>query len=122
MMDLKALNTYLEKLHGDGRVVSMDPEAETLAMKFSGSAGGPYDDGEIELTFTALEAMNLPLFLIPPVQMHGAEGSESELLLPKNYRWDGRTLWIFPDAVGARWHVYAGSYSVKVLPAFWKRP
>ncbi len=121
-MDLETLNQYLRKLHGDSRVVSMDPEAEILSMKFCGSVGGPYDDGEIELTFTALEAVNLPLSLIPPVRMHEANGSQSELLLSKNYRWDDRTLWILTDAVGASWHVYAGSYSVKVLPVFWKRP
>ncbi len=121
-MDLDALNGYLGKLNGDGGIVSLDPESDTLTMKFCGSVGGPYDDGEIELTFFGVDLINLPMSLILPVQVRRAESPETEALLSGNYRWNDRTLWVFTDSVGARWHVYSAGYSVTVLPAFWRSP
>ena len=91
-------------------------------MRFCGLVGGPYDDGEIELTFVGVDVIHLPMSLIPPVQIRQAEDSETEALLSANYRWNDRTLWIFTDSVGTRWHVYSAEYSVRVLPVFWQSP
>ena len=121
-MDLDTLNGYLRKLHGDGSIISLDTEADTLTVKFRGSVGGPYDDGEIELTFLGVDLINLPMSLILPVQMSLAGTSETEKLLGANYRWNDRTLWILTDGVGSRWHVYSAGYSVNVLPVFWQSP
>jgi hypothetical protein len=121
-MDLDTLNAYLEKLHGVGNIVSLDTEADVLIVKFCGSVGGPYDDGEIELTFLGVEAIHLPMSMILPVQMRRAEDSETVALLGANYLWNDRSLWILTDSVDSRWHVYSAEYSVKVLPVFWQSP
>jgi hypothetical protein len=121
-MDLGTLNAYLGKLHGDGGIVSLDTEEDSLTVRFCGSVGGPYDDGEIELTFLGVEAIHLPMSLLLPVQMHRAEVLETEALLGANYRWNDRTLWILTDSVGTQWHVYSAEYSVRVLPVFWQSP
>ena len=121
-MDLDTLNAYLEKLHGVGNIVSLDTEADFLTVKFCGSVGGPYDDGEIELTFLGVEAIHLPMSMILPVQMRRAEDSETVALLGANYLWNDRSLWILTDSVDLRWHVYSAEYSVKVLPVFWQSP
>jgi len=121
-LDLDALNTYLEKLHGDGGIVSMDTEADVLTLKFCGSVGGPYDEGEIELAFFGVDMIHLPMSLILPAQLSTADDPETESLLGANYRWKDRTLWVLTDNVGSRWHVYAAGYSVRVLPVFWQRP
>jgi hypothetical protein len=121
-MELDALNAYLGKLQGDSSIVSLDTEADALPVKFCGSVGGPYDDGEIELTFVGVDVIHLPMSLIPPVQIRRAEDWEAEALLSTNYRQNDRNLWILTDGVGTRWHVYSAEYSVRVLPVFWQRP
>lgn len=121
-MDLDVLNAYLEKLYGDGSIVSLDTEVDELTVKFGGSVGGPYDDGEIDLTFVGVDVIHLPMSLMLPVQMRRAEDREVEAFLSTNYRWSDRTLWVLTDSVGSRWHVYAAEYSVRVLPVFWQRP
>lgn len=121
-MDLDTLNGYLGKLHGDGGIISLETESDTLTMKFCGSVGGPYDDGEIQLTFLGVDVINLPISLILPVQIRRADSSETNSLLRANYRWDDRTLWIITDNVGAPWYVYAAEYYVRVLPVFWQSP
>jgi len=121
-MDLDALNAYLEKLHGDGGIVSLNTESDALIVKFCGSVGGPYDDGEIELKFFRVDMIHLPMSLILPARISSADSSETEKLIGANYRWNDRTLWVLTDNVGARWHVYSAGYSVRVLPVFWQRP
>lgn len=51
LMNIEKLNNYLSKLEGLGLFESYDPEKNTVTVKFSGNIGGPYDDGEIKLTF-----------------------------------------------------------------------
>jgi hypothetical protein len=121
-MSIEELNKYLAKLQGDGLFEKYDSESDTVMVKFCGGTGGPYDDGEIELTFLDVDVINLPLTMILPAQVKLASEGEFEKTIGNNYRWSDRKLFLITDDVGFCWHIYAGSYSVNLLPVFWERP
>jgi len=120
-MKINELNLYLSKLEGPGVVEKLDTQKDTLTMKFCGSVGGPYDDGEIELTFHDVEVLNLPLSMILPVKFEQVNEMKYQDIIGCNYKSADRTLYFIHDDTDCTWHIYAGSYSVKVLPVFWEK-
>ncbi len=121
-MDIEELNNYLSKLEGSGLLEKYDPVKDSIMFKFCGDTGGPYDDGEIELTFHDAEVINLPLSMMLPAKVEIADKEVLKDTIGINYQWNERNLYIIKDNVGCNWHVYAGSYSVRLLPIFWERP
>ena len=121
-MKIPELNKYLSKLEGPGLIQRLDVAADTLELKFCGSTGGPYDDGEIELSFHKVEIINLPLSLLLPAQIEMATDALCKKIIGCNYQWPERKLYLIKDDDGYTWHIYASTFSVAVLPIFWKRP
>ena len=121
-MNIEELNNYLSKLEGVGSFEKYARDEECVLFKFNGDTGGAYDDGEIELTFHQVEVINLPLSMILPAKIEIATKAELTATVGVNYRCDDRNLYLIKDNADCCWHVYAGSYSVNVLPIFWERP
>ena len=120
-MRISELNRYLSKLEGPGLIQRLDTDNDTLELKFCGNTGGPYDDGEIKLSFHDIEVINLPVSIILPAQVEQATEEKCKDIIGINYQWDKRNLYLIRDDVGHTWHIYAGSFSVSMLPVFWKR-
>ena len=120
-MKIDELNRYLSKLEGEGYIEKLDMDKGTLLFKFCGSVGGPYDDGEIELTFHDVEVINLPTGMILPARLEQVNQEQDKNIIGVNYHSYDRNLYNIYDDTGITWHVYAGSFSVNVLPIFWKR-
>ena len=121
-MNVDKLNKYLAKLEGDGLFQSLNTKTDTLILKMCGSVGGPYDDGEIELIFSEVEIVNLPLSMMLPVKFSIANQKTVAKVVSGNNQWENRSLFYLKDDDGCEWYIYAGSYEVKLLPIFWKRP
>ncbi len=121
-MNIEELNKFLSKLEGPGLFEKLDSARDWVMIKFSGNTGGPYDDGEIELTFHDVEVVNLPLTMMLPAKIEVASKEAVASVVGSNYQWDERNLYLIRDDAGCSWHVYAGSYSVNTLPIFWEHP
>jgi hypothetical protein len=122
-MEIDELNSYLSKLTGPGLVQRLDvtehSEGGTLILRFCGDTGS-IDNGEIELAFSCVDVLNLPLSsLMAPVSITKASPLETAEKLNVNYQDDGYALYIIKDSENIEWYVYAKSYSVDVLPIFY---
>ena len=122
-LSVDVLNDHLGKLEGNGGVVHSDAEGDLLVLRFGGSVGGPYDDGEILLRFEGVEVVHLPQSVMLPVCLREGGAQDLDRLLPDpNYREERANLWLLLDDVKCEWHVYARRMTAKLLPIFWKRP
>jgi len=121
-MEIEVLNRYLSKLEGPGLIekihINEKSDIDELIIKFYGDTG-TYDLGEIELTFSGVEVMNLPQGFMTPVSISIASREEILNLFNANYLEGSCSLFKIRDSVGISWHVYAESYKVNLLPVFY---
>jgi hypothetical protein len=79
-MDIDKINEYLSKLEGSGLIealhIDSDSEIDVLKIKFLGSTG-TVDIGEVELTFSNVEIINIPHGFMTPVKFR--IGSEKDI-------------------------------------------
>ena len=118
-MEIQFLNKYLSKLEGPGLIenlhIDKNSNIDELKIKFQGDTG-TIDNGEIELSFSGVEIINLPQGFMTPVKIKVASESEVKHMFNANYQDDDCNLYYIEDSENVIWHIYALSYEVNVLP------